>query len=48
LTDIPAMFVFESFAGVSGVVWATPFAEIVSAGIALVLFLRFMKKLRME
>ncbi len=43
--DIPAMFLFKSMIGINGVVWATPFAEVLSAVIGLFLFLRFMKRL---
>lgn len=43
--DIPAMFVFRSMIGIQGVVWATPFAEVVSAVVALMLFFSFWKKL---
>ncbi|MDD5940635.1 MAG: MATE family efflux transporter [Lachnospiraceae bacterium] len=45
VVDIPAMFVFKSFIGAAGIVWATPFAEIVSAAVAVVLYVTFMKKL---
>lgn len=48
IVDIPAMFVFKSFMGMSGVVWATPFAEVVSAAVAAVLFTVFMRSLRRE
>lgn len=46
--DIPAMFIFRSMIGIQGVVWATPFAEVVSATVALVLFFTFVKKLKRE
>ncbi|MDD5940755.1 MAG: hypothetical protein PUC46_08285, partial [Lachnospiraceae bacterium] len=45
VVDIPAMFVFKSFIGAAGIVWATPFAEVVSAAVAVVLYVTFMKKL---
>lgn len=45
IVDIPAMFVFKSFMGMSGIVWATPFAEVVSAAVAIVLFFSFMRSL---
>ena len=46
--DIPAMFIFRALIGVQGVVWATPFAEIISAVLAVGLYLGFLKKLRAE
>ena len=45
IADIPAMYVFRYFLGVMGVVWAMPFAEVVSAGVAAVLYGTFIKKL---
>lgn len=48
IVDIPAMFVFKSFIGMYGVVWATPFAEVVSAAVAVVLFFSFMRSLQQE
>ena len=39
--DIPAMFVFRVFYGAEGVCIATPFAEIVSVFIAVILYLNF-------
>ena len=44
--DIPSMFIFNSLIGVQGIVWATPFAEVISAVLAVVLYLGFLKKLR--
>ena len=43
--DIPAMFVFRYLIGIEGVVLATPFAEIVSAVLAIILFTGFIRKL---
>ena len=43
--DIPAMFVFRHFLGAQGVVWATPFAEVLALIIALIMFFRFMSHL---
>lgn len=40
IVDIPFMFVFRSFLGAPGVCWATPFAEVVSVEIALMLYRR--------
>lgn len=45
LVDIPMMFVLRAMIGVDGVCWATPFAEVVSAVIAVILYFSFMKKL---
>lgn len=42
--DIPAMFVFRVFYGAEGVCIATPFAEIVSVFIAVILYLNFIGK----
>ena len=39
--DIPAMYLFKSLFGIIGVVWATPFAEIISISIAVILLIRF-------
>ncbi len=48
LLDIPAMFVFKHFLGIIGVAWATPFAEVLSALLAAVLFIRLMGDLKKE
>ena len=39
------MFVFRYLIGIEGVVLATPFAEIVSAVLAIILFTGFIRKL---
>ena len=44
--DIPGMFLFGSVLGASGVVLATPVAEIISTVIAVILYARFMRTLR--
>ena len=44
ILDIPAMIIFSSYIGARGVVLATPFAEIVSAGIAVALYVTFVRK----
>ena len=46
VVDIPAMYLFKSFIGLNGVTWATPFAEVTSAVVAVVLYLRFRRELR--
>jgi len=43
LVDVPLMILFESLIGVYGVTWATPAAEIISAVLAVALFVRFLK-----
>lgn len=45
VVDIPAMILFKMLMGLSGVTWATPFAEVTSAVTAAVLYLRFRKQL---
>ncbi len=44
LVDIPAMVLFKRQMGLYGVVWATPFAEIVSIVVAAVLLIRFVRQ----
>lgn len=44
--DIPGMFLFGNVLGATGVVLATPVAEIISTGIAIILYARFMRTLR--
>ena len=46
VVDIPAMYLFKSLIGLKGVTWATPFAEVTSAVVAGILYLRFRKELR--
>ncbi len=46
IVDIPAMFVFSSMIGLQGVVWATPFAEVISAAVAAVLLMNFAREMR--
>ena len=46
VVDIPAMYFFKSLIGLNGVTWATPFAEVMSAITAAVLYLKFRKEFR--
>jgi len=43
IIDIPSMMIFSSLIGITGIVWATPFAEVVSAVLALYMYMRFRK-----
>ncbi len=45
LLDIPAMFIFKSLIGVTGVVWATPFADILSVFVVLSMFYTFFRSI---
>ena len=46
VVDIPAMIIFKMMMGLSGVTWATPFAEVTSAITAGVLYTRFKKSMK--
>jgi intracellular septation protein A len=46
VVDIPAMIIFKMMMGLSGVTWATPFAEVTSAVTAAVLYTRFKKSMK--
>ena len=46
VVDIPAMIIFKTMMGLSGVTWATPFAEVTSAITAAVLYTRFKKSMK--
>lgn len=46
VVDIPAMIIFKTMMGLSGVTWATPFAEVTSAITAGVLYTRFKKSMK--
>ena len=48
VVDIPAMYVFKMLMGLNGVVWATPFAEVVSVSVASVLYMKFRRELKEE
>lgn len=48
ILDIPAMFVFRSVVGAVGVCLATPFAEVTSVVIAVVLYRRLTRHLQIE
>ncbi len=48
LLDIPFMILLRGFYGAGGVVWATPLAEVLSVGIALLLYFRMLKALKGE
>lgn len=43
--DIPAMFVFRHYLGMVGVVWATPFAEVISLFVCLVMVRIYFRRL---
>ena len=42
------MYVFKMLMGLNGVVWATPFAEVVSVSVASVLYMKFRRELKEE
>lgn len=44
--DIPFMLVLNHFAGVNGIVWATPMADVCAMLVAIVLFIPFWRHLR--
>lgn len=46
LLDIPAMFAFRYFLGAIGIVWATPFAEVISTCLAVIMLRSFWKSLQ--
>ena len=46
--DIPAMILLNSLAGVYGIVWATPVADVVSMIVAVICFIPFWKGLRQK
>lgn len=46
--DIPFMFLLDRLAGVKGIVWATPIADVLAMAAAAVLFVPFAGKLRRE
>ncbi len=48
VVDIPAMILFKMLMGLSGVTWATPFAEVTSAVTAAVLYWKFRRGLSHE
>ena len=48
VVDIPAMIIFKSLIGLNGVTLATPFAEVTSAIIAGILYLRFRREMGRE
>lgn len=43
--DIPLMFLFRALIGLTGVVWAEPVAELLSAIVAFAMLLRFLKRM---
>jgi Na+-driven multidrug efflux pump len=45
VVDIPAMIIFKMLMGLSGVTWATPFAEVTSAVTAAVLYWKFRREM---
>ena len=46
--DIPAMILLNSLAGVYGIVWATPVADVVSMIVAVICFIPFWKGLHQK
>ena len=46
VVDIPAMIIFKSLIGLNGVTLATPFAEVTSAIVAGILYLRFRREMQ--
>ncbi|MGN0298964.1 MAG: MATE family efflux transporter [Lachnospiraceae bacterium] len=46
--DIPSMFVFQHFVGIMGVLYATPFADVISAVLAVAMYVWFSRKMTEE
>ena len=44
--DVPFMFLMNTVAGADGIPWATPIADSLAMGMALVLFIPYRKQLR--